>query len=162
MNNDASLITDDERVGFYERDHYYLSNFSAFSVSWRGVLWTTSEHAYQAAKFSPDSVIYEQIRLARSAHDAFKIGEANAKLSTTYNWGKDGANAKYHTMREILRAKADQHEYVRRKLLATGDRLLIEDSWRDSVWGWGPKEDGANQLGTLWMEVRAELRARLT
>ena len=30
-------------------------------------------------------------------------------------------------MRNILRAKVEQHEYVRLKLLATNDRELIED-----------------------------------
>lgn len=159
MNNDARLVNDDERVGFYERDHYYMSNFSAFAVSWRGVLWPTSEHAYQAAKFPPDSALYEAIRFARSAHDAFKIAEANAKAATNVNWGSDGVRFKVRIMKEILRAKADQHEYVRRKLLATGDRELIEDSWRDDFWGWGPNRDGTNQLGKLWMEVRAELRS---
>jgi ribA/ribD-fused uncharacterized protein len=62
-------------------------------------------------------------------------------------------------MRCLLRAKADQHEYVRRKLLATGERELIEDSWRDSFWGWGPTKDGQNMLGRLWMEIREEIRA---
>jgi hypothetical protein len=64
---------------------------------------------------------------------------------------------KVDVMRDILRAKVAQHEYVRRKLLATGDRELIEDSWRDDFWGWGPNRDGQNMLGKLWMEVRAEL-----
>lgn len=63
-------------------------------------------------------------------------------------------------VRDILRAKADQHEYVRRKLLATGDRELVENSWRDDFWGWGPNRDGKNMLGKLWMEIRAELRAK--
>ena len=63
-------------------------------------------------------------------------------------------------MRNILRAKAEQHEYVLRKLLDTGDRRLIENSWRDDFWGWGPNRDGANMLGGLWMEVRAELRSQ--
>jgi predicted NAD-dependent protein-ADP-ribosyltransferase YbiA (DUF1768 family) len=62
-------------------------------------------------------------------------------------------------MSNILRLKLAQHEYVRRKLLATGDRDLIEDSWRDDFWGWGPNRDGQNMLGKLWMEIRAELRA---
>ena len=61
-------------------------------------------------------------------------------------------------MLDILRAKASQHEYVRRKLLATGDRELIEDSWRDDFWGWGANRDGLNMLGKLWMEVRTEIR----
>ena len=46
---------------------------------------------------------------------------------------------------------------LRRKLLATGDRELIENSWRDNFWGWGPNRDGKNQLGKLWMEIRSEL-----
>ena len=61
-------------------------------------------------------------------------------------------------MRQILRAKVAQHEYVKRKLLETGDRILIEDSWRDGWWGIGPGKDGKNMLGKLWMEIRAELR----
>jgi len=60
-------------------------------------------------------------------------------------------------MRDILRAKVTQHEYVHRKLLATGDRELVEDSWRDSYWGWGPDKKGTNMLGKLWMEVRTEI-----
>ena len=63
-------------------------------------------------------------------------------------------------MRNILFAKAKQHEYVRRKLLETGDRELVEDSWRDDYWGWGPNRDGQNILGNLWMKIRAELRQR--
>lgn len=65
---------------------------------------------------------------------------------------------KVDIMRNILRAKVDQHEYVRRKLLATGNRELIEDSWRDDFWGWGLNRDGQNMLGRLWMEIRTDLR----
>lgn len=38
-----------------------------------------------------------------------------------------------------------------------GDRELVEDSWRDDFWGWGPNRDGKNMLGKLWMELRAAL-----
>ena len=94
------------------------------------------------------------IRDAKSAHDAFKLAEHYKSVRR-----KDWDDVKVGIMREILFAKADQHEYVRRKLLATGDRELIEDSWRDDFWGWGPNRTGQNMLGKLWMEVRAELRA---
>jgi N-glycosidase YbiA len=63
-------------------------------------------------------------------------------------------------MLKILRAKARQHEYVRRKLLETGDRYLCENSWRDSFWGWGQNRDGKNMLGNLWMQIRKELQDR--
>src|SRR5690606_24814424 len=98
-------------------------------------------------------VIRRAILDAPSAHEAFKIAERNRDKRRS-DWDR----VKVDIMRDILRAKAEQHEYVRRKLLATGDRELIEDSWRDDFWGWGPNRDGKNMLGRLWMEIRAELR----
>ena len=53
-----------------------------------------------------------------------------------------------------------QHEYVRRKLLETGRRDLVEDSWRDGFWGWGEDRVGKNMLGRLWMDIRDELTDR--
>lgn len=154
-----------ERVCFYEQDFYVLSNFSAFQVRWRDRDFMTSEHAYHCEKFdTPDEPnvvlaavrreILSGIRYAPSAHEAFKIAE-QWRQHRRPDWDAVKVNA----MREILRAKAGQHEYVRRKLLATGDRELVENSWRDDFWGWGPSRDGQNMLGKLWMEVRAELRA---
>jgi len=93
----------------------------------------------------------EQIRSARSAHDALKLSHMN-KDKYRSDWDK----IKPSIMKEILRAKVEQHPYVKKKLLESGDRELIEDSWRDSFWGWGPNKDGENHLGKLWMELRDE------
>lgn len=142
----------DEQVFFYEQEFYVLSNFSAFRLKWRGLDFDTSEAAYHWEKFPYDWDVRRAVREARSAHDAFKLAELYRKRRRP-----DWEDVKIDIMRDILRAKAEQHEYVRRKLLETGDRELIEDSWRDSFWGWGANRDGKNMLGTLWMEVRAEL-----
>lgn len=145
------------RVRFYEHDFYVLSNFSAFTLQWKGIRFDTSEAAYHWEKFLGDSGVAQLtrhfIQTAPSAHEAFKIAEQN-KEHRRADWN----DVKVGIMLEILRAKAAQHEYVRRKLLATGDRELVEDSWRDDFWGWGPNRDGKNTLGRLWMQVRAELR----
>jgi ribA/ribD-fused uncharacterized protein len=155
-----------EAVYFYEQDFYPLSNFSAFNVTLmchEGVLDTvkgiprrfeTSEQAYHYFKFpGVANITRMNIMRARSAHDAFKIAQTNrAKRRPDWDEIKDDI------MRQILRAKVQQHEYVARKLLATGDRMLIENSWRDDYWGWGPRRDGMNRLGILWMEIRAQLR----
>ena len=143
-----------KRVRFYEHDFYVLSNFSAFSLQWKGRRFDTSEAAYHYEKFPDRHDIGAAIIYAPSAHEAFKVAEANKALRRP-----DWDSVKVDIMRDILRAKAQQHEYVRRKLLATGDRELVEDSWRDDFWGWGPNRDGQNMLGRLWMEVRSELRA---
>lgn len=147
------------RVRFYEHDFYVLSNFSAFSIKWQGRRFPTSEHAYHWEKFEPGTkdeqgmYVRDRILDAYSAHDAFKMAEQWKPLRRA-----DWDDVKVGIMLGILRAKAAQHEYVRRKLLATGDRELVEDSWRDDFWGWGPNRDGKNMLGRLWMQVRSELR----
>lgn len=150
----------DREVFFYEQDFYVLSNFSAFSLKWQGHRFQTSEHAYHWEKFSPGQLdgkvcVRDAILDAASAHEAFKLAEKWKPLRR-HDWDE----VKVDTMRAILREKAHQHEYVRRKLLATGGRTLIENSWRDNFWGWGPNRDGKNMLGRLWMEVRAELAER--
>ncbi|SDC07574.1 conserved hypothetical protein, ribA/ribD-fused [Bradyrhizobium brasilense] len=152
----------DRQVFFYEQDFYLLSNFSAFKLRWKGLDFDTSEAAYHWEKFPGDDDVdgvitrwdlRESIRWARSAHEAFKTAESY-KSARRPDWDA----IKVDIMRDILRAKAAQHEYVRRKLLATGERELIEDSWRDDFWGWGPNRDGQNMLGKLWMQIRGELR----
>lgn len=144
----------DKQVFFYEQDFYVLSNFSAFRISWKQLTFDTTEAAYHWEKFPASMSTRYAICDAKSAHEAFKIAELNKPLRRP-----DWDQVKVGIMRDILRAKVRQHEYVRRKLIATGDRELIEDSWRDDFWGWGPNRDGQNMLGKLWMEIRAELRA---
>lgn len=167
-----------EPVFFYEHEFYVLSNFSSFMVEWGNILFPTSEHVYHFEKFSQESVlsltrmfsssayvafgwsdkpkvrkIQKSILTARSAHDAQKIARENKQF-----WREDWEDIKVGVMEQIIRAKAEQHEYVMRKLLETGDREIIEDSWRDDFWGWGENKDGQNQLGKLWMKLREEFR----
>ncbi|WP_217577346.1 NADAR family protein [Mesorhizobium sp. GbtcB19] len=146
-----------ERVCFYEQDFYVLSNFSAFTLLNRvGIRFDTSEAAYHWEKFAGVAPhIADYISAAPSAHDAFKHAE-NFKHLRRPDWD----DVKVDIMRDILRAKVRQHDYVCRKLLATGDRELVENSWRDDFWGWGPNGDGQNMLGKLWMEIRDELRGK--
>jgi len=148
----------DTRVCFYEQDFYVLSNFSAFTLQWKNLRFDTSEAVYHWEKFTFGelailSSIQNAIQTAPSAHEAFKIAERNKGLRRP-----DWDLVKVDIMRDILRKKVNQHEYVRRKLLATGDRELVENSWRDDFWGWGHNKDGRNQLGKLWMEIRSEIR----
>lgn len=147
-------LDDEHTVNFYENEFYPLSNFSAFQVQWCNAMFPTSEHAYQWSKFLADGnpTIAHQIRYAPSAHEAFKIAERNKDLRRS-----DWDEAKLRIMEAILRAKHEQHEYVRRKLLQTGGRQLVENSWRDDFWGIGPKGDGQNHLGRLWMKIRDEV-----
>lgn len=142
-----------DTIGFYEREFYVFSNFSSFAVEWKGTVWMTSEHIYQAEKFE-DVAIREEIRNARSAHDSKKVAEKYRERVRA-----DWADVKLAVMEQILRAKLSQHPYVMKKLMQSKGRSLIEDSWRDSYWGWGQNKDGQNHLGRLWMKIRDELCA---
>lgn len=142
----------DQQIFFYENEFYVFSNFSSFAIEWKGKLYPTSEHAYHSEKFK-DEELKEQVRLCRSAHDALKFAQEHADA-----YRKDWNDVRLGIMKEILFAKVAQHPYVKKKLIESGDRELIEDSWRDSFWGWGPNRDGENHLGKLWMEVRKAIQ----
>lgn len=141
------------QIFFYENEFYVFSNFSAFTTQWKGKLYPTSEQAYQAERYEDEST-KELIRTARSAHEAFVYAMTHKDADR-----KDWDDVRVSIMKDILRAKVEQHPYVKQKLLESGTKELIEDSWRDDFWGWGPNKDGKNQLGKLWMELRSELRA---
>lgn len=143
----------DTQVFFYEQEFYVLSNFSAFRLNWQAYDFDTAEHAYHWAKFLDAPAVRSEILAARSAHHAYQIAQSNKDLRRD-----DWDDIKVDVMRDILRAKAGQHPYVLRKLVETGNRELIENSWRDDFWGWGVDRNGQNVLGRLWMEIRAGLR----
>lgn len=143
----------ESQVFFYEQEFYVLSNFSAFRLRYDGKDFDTAEAAYHYMKFPMDEGIQEKIIRARSAHDAYKIAQVHKDERR-----KDWDDVKVYIMRTILFEKVKQHQYVMQKLLETGDRELIEDSWRDDFWGWGPNKDGQNALGKLWMEVRSAMK----
>lgn len=76
----------------------------------------------------------------------------------------DWETKRFAVMEQVLRAKfADP--VLRGKLLATGDRPLIEgNSWRDTTWGMVRDAGmggwrGRNELGKLLMKLRDELQA---
>ncbi len=142
----------EKQIFFYEPEFFAFCNYSAFALEWKGKLYMTSEHVYHSEKFE-DENLKEQIRNTRSAHDSHMFADIN-KDKRRKDWDK----VKLVIMKEILIAKVEQHSYIKEKLLQSGDRELIEDSWLDSYWGWGPDKNGKNHLGKLWMEIREEIK----
>lgn len=148
---DPLLETSGEMVGFYEREFYVFSNFSSFAVEWRGRLWQTAEHAFQAAHFMENNLeIVEEIYKAHSADDSKRIAHKN-------KYPEDWDSQKIAIMEEICRCKVEQNPYVKKKLLQTGTVEIIEDSPKDDFWGWGPDKNGRNELGKIWMRLREQM-----
>ena len=144
----------DEVIGFYPREFYPFDNFSSFKVEWNGYLFASVEEAYQAASFmGSDEELVEKIKKSHSADEAQRIAYANRDKRR-----EDWDDVKISIMEELLRLKIEQNPYVKKKLLQTGDYMIVEDSPKDDFWGWGPNRNGQNNLGKLWMKLREELK----
>jgi hypothetical protein len=147
-------LDNENQIFFYEQEFYPFSNFSSFKLEWKGYDWMTSEHAYHSEKFINNPEIIEQLKQSRSAHDAMVVAYANKD-----KYREDWDEIKLDVMKSILIAKVEQHPYVKKKLIESGDKELIENSWRDNFWGWGQNKDGQNNLGKIWMKVREEFKS---
>lgn len=140
-------------IYFYPPEYYVFDNFSSFPIEYKGKIYPTSEHAFQSVQFIKTSPqLAEAIRNTKSAHEAQKLAEENTDKRDA-SWDKN----KLNIMKEILYCKIEQHPYVKKKLLQSKEREIIEDSWRDDYWGWGENKKGKNWLGRLWMDIREEI-----
>jgi N-glycosidase YbiA len=138
-------------IGFNEGKFYGLSNFSAHKVVYLGLEYMTAEHAYQVAKFN-DEKIARKIRNAPSAFLARQFGqEKNGRID-------DLQNKKVGIMREIIKAKLDQHQDVKNMLLETGEATIKKNYDDDWFWGIGADGSGQNIMGKILMELRSELK----
>jgi ribA/ribD-fused uncharacterized protein len=141
-------------ISFYEAEYYMFSNFASFAVKYNGLLFPISEHAYQAAKFEDKEVI-DLIHSSLSAHDSKKVARAHKeKMNPAWD------SIKVSVMEDIIRSKISMHPYIKEKLLETGDQEIIEDSPKDSFSGRGQDFKGRNELGKVWMKIRAELQSK--
>ncbi|MAZ29737.1 Swarming motility protein ybiA [bacterium] len=143
-----------EPVVFIETAVTHLSPFSAHEVEIDGVTYKTAEHAYQALRAVPE--VRQSIIDARSPMDAWRAGQV-PKQNNQLQPGVD----KLELMEQIFRAKLAQHQDVREVLLATNDRELLKNHDTDTFWGTGADGTGENQMGKLWMKLRAELISNL-
>ncbi|MCZ7437081.1 NADAR family protein [Micromonospora sp. WMMC241] len=139
---------------------------AAFTVDGRE--FATAEHwmMWHKAVLFDDRAIAERVLTAPHPHRAKALGRQvrgfDETVWTTRRWEIVVAGSV---------AKFGQHEPLRRFLLGTGDRVLVEASPTDRVWGIGlaagdPRAAdpatwrGQNLLGFALMEARAALAGR--
>lgn len=133
----------------FNGEHSFLSNFSPANITWRGQVWPTTEHAFQAAK-TDNKDEQKAIRKAGTPGQAKKLGRL-VTLRPSWEGEKIGV------MREVLHAKFTQNPSLKDDLLDTGDSKLVEsNNWKDIFWG-VCKGKGQNWLGKLLMELRDSL-----
>ena len=145
---------DGDVIRFYRANDNYgeFSNFARYPVHIDGKIWPTSEHYFQAQKYT-GTELEEKVRNAKNAFYAAKFGRELGPLPD------DWENIKVDIMCEVVLAKFTQHPDLRKLLLDTDDAILIEHTRKDSFWGDGGDGTGENWLGKILMMVREDLRS---
>ena len=154
----GSLSNSSKEIRFYNQDepYYEFTNFYRAPIQVDGCKWPTSEHYFQAQKFVGTPYV-DVIRKLPSARDAFQFSR-DPRVS---RWCRsDWESVKDDVMLKALHMKFRQHEKLRRKLLETGEKKLVEHTSNDSYWGDGGDGSGRNTLGKLLMQLRKCLRAK--
>lgn len=183
----ATTMSDNtqEPIRFYDpkKQYGFLSNFykAPFFIDKE---WPTSEHYFQAQKFIHIKEYYDLISvsdtpgkaaaLARQKKYRFgnkwKVNKKSSEEQPGFQFinsaidkykdlqiRPDWNNVREDIMREAITAKFLQNPELKKKLLETGQRELIEHTSRDSYWGNGGNDQGLNRLGHLLMELRSML-----
>src|SRR5262249_38832970 len=129
-------------IKFYTPQFYVFNNFSAHAIEFRGKLYPTCEHAYQATKCT-DPQGQQAIRNARSPLQAKRLANETYKAAKDPDW----ESKKVAVVEEILRAKLAQHAEAQEALRKSGREYIVEDSSTDYFWGEGADGSGQNMLG---------------
>lgn len=152
-----TLGSNSEPVYFYHSDQPWgeLSNFSRHSVFIDGLIWPTTEHYYQAHKFTHQEH-QEKIRCAATPMLAKTLAYQLLDKFGRADW----VGIRENIMLSALRAKFAQHPDLATRLLSSGNRQLVELTTNDEYWGDPGDGSGQNRLGQLLMKVRSELMSQ--
>ena len=169
----------EDKIFFYTDDKVYpqFSNYFVHDITIDGVVYKSSEHAFQCKKFlykgaSKTSRDYAEVirniktpNMSRILASQKKMGGyawtkplnvlideyKSAKIDP--NWDENRVDVMYN----ILRHKF-QDPKLREILLSTGDKEIVEHTSRDKFWADGGDGSGKNMLGKLLVKVREELK----
>lgn len=139
----------------FRGQYYFLSNFSDSKICYKGHTYKNGEAAFHSEK-NGFSEYKEKLEKANPS-EAKKLGR---RIKLRPDWEQ----VKETVMHDIVYAKFSQNEDLKRKLLATGNKILIEsNTWHDNYWGncicaKCKNKYGKNMLGITLMRVREELK----
>ncbi len=142
----------EKTIGPFFGEWRWLSNFWPVEVEFEGLIYPSTEHAYQSAKTLNTAA---RVRIASAATP----GKAK-RFGRLVELRPDWDDVKVEVMLALTREKFKDPE-LRQKLLDTYPHHLVElNTWGDTFWGVCKKTGkGDNMLGEVLMLVREELVA---
>lgn len=144
--------------------HFYRSNVKPYGVfsnlykskiTFEGREFPTAEHAYQYGK-ARNVFVRDWLMAAPSPSLLAMAAHGLYSWDIAPGWSKN----KVDRMRRVLFEKFTQHDDLRKVLLITGNRTIIETGTADNAVNryWGEVNGkGKNVLGVLLMELRSVL-----
>jgi ribA/ribD-fused uncharacterized protein len=137
----------------YNLPYGCFSNFSTHPVNYKGRVFPTSEHAFQAYKYIHNPNYFEKIATAKTPGKCATLGR-----DRTFPIREDWEQIKDGIMRKIVYEKFTQHAELKQILLDTENKTIIEHTKNDKYWGDGGNGKGKNMLGITLMQVREQIR----
>lgn len=143
-------------------ENAWLSNFFPCPFKMQGQLFSSAEHAYQYIKACRNNQPTQAslVLKAKDAKDAKIIGSG---VQIVPKWDL----VKEEIMRRVVAAKFNSNELLARRLVDTGDKILVEATM-DKFWGANATFNsksiasnnwkGANRLGVILMELCETLK----
>lgn len=147
-------------IWFYSTKEAYgfFSNLSLHEVSFKGRVFPSSEHYFQAMKFEQSPPDFDAI-----ASMPTPIAAAHGGRDRSRPLRPDWESVKDQIMFDAVLDKFTRHHDLRRALLDTGDKVLVEHTERDNYWGdGGGPGRGRNMLGITLMRVRDVIRRTMS
>lgn len=133
-------------INEFRGKYYFLSNFSDSKITINGITFLNAEAAFQSFKD-----IERQSEFSNLNPSSAKRKGRNVRLRHDWEQVKD------NIMYQVVRAKFEQNDDLRLKLIATNNEYLEEgNTWNDTYWG-VCRGRGKNMLGKILMKVRSEL-----
>lgn len=143
----------EKKIDSFRGQYSFLSNFSTCKIRYNGLLFCSTEAAFQAQKCANDE---DRISFQfMTASESKQAGKA-VTLRADWNLVKDSV------MYDLIKIKF-LCEPFKSKLIATGDIYIEEGNyWHDNYWGncycnRCVSDVGKNRLGKILMKVRSEL-----
>ena len=137
-------------IDSFSGEYRFLSNFYQAEVEFEGMMYPSTEHAYQAAKTL--DLKSRAMFQGGTAGQAKRLGHV---IILRDDWTND--NVKISVMYAVLLDKFTRHQDLRKQLIATSPNELIEgNTWNDTFWGVCDGK-GKNHLGKLLMSIRQEI-----
>ena len=133
---------------FMKNEFAFLSNYYPCTVEYKGLVYDSSEAAFQAQKTINELKKKEFCGI--SPNEAKRLGR---RIDLRNDW----ESIKDLVMYEVVKAKFSQNEDFKALLLQVKEPIVEDNTWNDTYWG-VCNGVGQNKLGKILEKIKMEFK----